>query len=46
MGKISDNDDFLQEWDEEYSPEYKRETVIIKQGRKRCSELIKNVRLL
>ena len=30
MEKISDNDDFLQEWGEKYLPEYKRETVIIK----------------
>ena len=30
MEKISDNDDFLQECGEEYLPEYKRETVIIK----------------
>ncbi len=28
--KISDNDDFLEEWDEEYSPAYKREVVLLK----------------
>lgn len=27
IDKISDNDDFLQEWDEEYSPEYKRDVL-------------------
>ena len=27
LEKISDNDDFLEEWDEEYSPEYKREVL-------------------
>ena len=30
IDKISDNDDFLEEWDEEYSPAYKREVVIVK----------------
>lgn len=30
IDKISDNDDFLQEWDEEYSPEYKRDVLVIK----------------
>ena len=30
LDKISDNDDFLEEWDEEYSPAYKREVVVIK----------------
>lgn len=30
IDKISDNDDFLEEWDEEYSPEYKREVIEIK----------------
>ncbi len=28
--KISDNDDFLEEWDEKYSPAYKREVVVVK----------------
>ncbi len=28
--KVSDNDEFLQEWDEGYLPEYKRETIIIR----------------
>ena len=27
--KISDNDDFLKEWDEEYKPEYSREVIEI-----------------
>jgi hypothetical protein len=30
IDKITDNDDFLQEWDEEYSPEYKRDVLAIK----------------
>jgi len=30
IDKISDNDDFLEEWDEEYSPAYKREVVVVK----------------
>lgn len=30
IDKISDNDDFLEGWDEEYSPAYKREVVIVK----------------
>ncbi len=30
IDKISGNDGFLEEWDEEYSPEYKREIVEIK----------------
>ncbi len=30
IDKISDNDDFLKEWDEEYSPAYKREVVVVK----------------
>ena len=30
IDKISDNDDFLEEWDDEYSPAYKREVVIVK----------------
>ncbi len=30
IDKIPDNDDFLEEWDEEYSPAYKREVVIVK----------------
>ena len=30
IDKITDNDDFLQEWDEEYSPEYKRDVLVIK----------------
>jgi hypothetical protein len=30
IDKISDNDDFLQEWDEGYSPAYKREVVVVK----------------
>ena len=29
IDKVSDNDDFLQEWDDDYSPEYKREIVEI-----------------
>lgn len=29
IDKISDNDDFLEEWEEGYSPEYKREVVVI-----------------
>ena len=28
--KISDNDDFLGAWDDEYSPKYKREVVVVK----------------
>jgi len=30
IDKISDNDDFLEAWDDEYSPEYKREVVVVK----------------
>ena len=30
IDKISDNDDFLEEWDDEYSPAYKREVVVVK----------------
>ncbi len=30
IDKISDNDDFLEEWDDEYLPAYKREVVIVK----------------
>ena len=30
IDKISGNDDFLEEWDEEYSPAYKREVVVVK----------------
>ncbi len=30
IDKVADNDDFLNEWDQEYSPEYKREVVVIK----------------
>ena len=30
IDKISDNDDFLQEWDDEYAPEYSREVIEIK----------------
>ena len=30
IDKISDNDDFLKAWDEEYSPAYKREVVVVK----------------
>ncbi|MCR5251924.1 MAG: hypothetical protein K6E50_15125 [Lachnospiraceae bacterium] len=30
IDKISDNDDFLEGWDVEYAPEYKREVVVIK----------------
>lgn len=30
IDKISDNDDFLQEWDEEYFPKYKRDVLVIK----------------
>ncbi|MBR4515258.1 MAG: hypothetical protein IKO61_10280 [Lachnospiraceae bacterium] len=29
IDKISDNDDFLKEWDEEYTPSYKREVIYI-----------------
>ncbi len=29
IDKVSDNDDFLQEWDDDYSPEYKREIIEI-----------------
>ena len=29
IDKVSDNDDFLEEWDDEYSPDYKREVVEI-----------------
>ncbi|MBM6991568.1 hypothetical protein [Mobilibacterium timonense] len=28
--KVSNNDEFLQEWSEEYLPEYEREIIIIK----------------
>lgn len=30
IGKVSNNDGFLQEWGEEYLPEYEREIIIIK----------------
>lgn len=30
LDKISDNDDFLEEWDDEYTPEYAREVIEIK----------------
>ena len=30
IDKISGNDDFLEAWDEEYSPAYKREVVVVK----------------
>ncbi len=30
IDKITDNDDFLQEWDEEYFPKYKRDVLVIK----------------
>ncbi len=29
IDKVSDNDDFLEEWDDEYLPEYKREVIEI-----------------
>ena len=29
IDKISDNDDFLETWDEEYSPAYKREVIVV-----------------
>ena len=29
IDKISGNDDFLEAWDEKYSPAYKREVVVI-----------------
>ena len=29
VDKISGNDDFLEAWDEEYLPAYKREVVVI-----------------
>lgn len=30
IGKVSNNDEFLQEWGEEYLPEYERAIIIIK----------------
>ncbi|WP_189281406.1 hypothetical protein [Agathobacter ruminis] len=30
IDQISGNDDFLEAWDEEYSPAYKREVVVVK----------------
>ncbi len=29
IDEISDNDDFLEMWEEEYSPSYKREVVVV-----------------
>ncbi len=30
IDKISDNDDFLEDWDDEYTPAYKREVIVVK----------------